>query len=130
MVLLVCCLRSNTIMASVLILYILKTPENLGFSGVFRGYKMVTMTRNRLMMLIQAVILCLTFRKFFKWNSSHCKFLRSEAFKVIVDVRFLAFNLSALETFLHVSRISYSKYRFTQCKIRVSIGNFCHVSFT
>ena len=30
------------------ILYPLKTPENLWFSGVFRGYKMGTLARNGL----------------------------------------------------------------------------------
>ena len=35
-------------LATILILYPLKTPENLWFSGVFRGYKMGTSDRNGL----------------------------------------------------------------------------------
>ena len=35
-------------MVNVPILYSLKTPENLKFSGVFRGYKMETLARNGL----------------------------------------------------------------------------------
>ena len=38
----------NPFLANVPILYPLKTPENLWFSGVFRGYKMGTLARNRL----------------------------------------------------------------------------------
>ena len=38
----------NRFLANVLILYPLKTPENLWFSGVFRGYKMGALARNRL----------------------------------------------------------------------------------
>ena len=33
-------------MANVPILYPLKTPENLWFSGVFRGYKIETLAKN------------------------------------------------------------------------------------
>ena len=40
----------NPYLASVPILYPLKTPENLWFSGVFRGYKMGTLARNGLKM--------------------------------------------------------------------------------
>ena len=38
----------NPSQANVPILYPLKTPENLCFSGIFRGYKMGTLTRNGL----------------------------------------------------------------------------------
>ena len=38
----------NTFLASVLIFYLLKTPENQRFSGVFRGYKLGTLARNGL----------------------------------------------------------------------------------
>ena len=38
----------NTFLANVSILYPLNTPENLWFSGVFRGYKMETLTKNDL----------------------------------------------------------------------------------
>ena len=38
----------NPFLANVPILYHLKTPENLWFSGVFRGYKMGTLARNGL----------------------------------------------------------------------------------
>ena len=38
----------NPFLANVSILYPLKTPENLWFSGVFRGYKMGTLARNGL----------------------------------------------------------------------------------
>ena len=38
----------NPFLASVPILYRLKTPENLWFSGVFRVYKIETVTGNRL----------------------------------------------------------------------------------
>ena len=40
----------NPFLASVPILYPLKTPENLWFSGVFRGYEMGTLARNGLML--------------------------------------------------------------------------------
>ena len=40
--------RFNPFPANVPILYPLKTPENHGFSGVFRGYKMGTLVRNGL----------------------------------------------------------------------------------
>ena len=36
----------NPFLANFPILYSLKTPENLWFSGVFRGYKMGTLARN------------------------------------------------------------------------------------
>ena len=36
----------NPFLANVPILYPLKTPQNQGFSGVFRGYKMGTLARN------------------------------------------------------------------------------------
>ena len=36
----------NLFLANVLILYPLKNPENLRFSGIFRGYKMETLARN------------------------------------------------------------------------------------
>ena len=42
-------LAFNTFLANVSILYPLKTPENLRFSGFFRGYKMRTLARKRLM---------------------------------------------------------------------------------
>ena len=38
----------NPFLAYVPILYPLETPENLWFSGVFRGYKMGTLARNGL----------------------------------------------------------------------------------
>ena len=38
-------------LANVPILYPLKTPENLFFSGAFRGYQMGTLARNGLMKL-------------------------------------------------------------------------------
>ena len=38
----------NPFLANIPILYSLKTPENQSFSGVFRGYKMGTLTENRL----------------------------------------------------------------------------------
>ena len=38
--------RTDPFMANIAILYPLKTPENLWFSGVFRGYKMGTLARN------------------------------------------------------------------------------------
>ena len=38
----------NPFLANVPILYPLKTPENLWFSEVFRGYKMGTLARNGL----------------------------------------------------------------------------------
>ena len=38
----------NPFLAKVPILYPLKTPENLWFSGVFRGYKIGTLARNGL----------------------------------------------------------------------------------
>ena len=39
----------NSVLANVPISYVLKTPENQRFSGVFRGYKMGTLARNGLM---------------------------------------------------------------------------------
>ena len=36
----------NPFLANAPILYLLKTPENLWFSGVLRGYKMGTLARN------------------------------------------------------------------------------------
>ena len=41
-------LNINPFLANVYILYPLKTPENQRFSGVFRGYKIGTLTRNGL----------------------------------------------------------------------------------
>ena len=41
-------LMFNPFLVNVPILYPLKTPENLWFSGVFRGYKMGTLERNGL----------------------------------------------------------------------------------
>ena len=38
--------KDNPFLANVPILYPLKTPENLWFSSVFRGYKMGTLARN------------------------------------------------------------------------------------
>ena len=38
----------NSFLANIPILYPLKTPENLWFSGVFWGYKMGTLARNGL----------------------------------------------------------------------------------
>ena len=38
----------NPFLANVPILYTLKTPENLWFSGVFRGYKTRALARNGL----------------------------------------------------------------------------------
>ena len=42
----------NPYLANVPILHPLKTPENLWFSGVFRGYKMRTLARNGLNVLM------------------------------------------------------------------------------
>ena len=42
----------NPFQANALVLYTLKTPENLWFSGVLRGYKMGTLATNGLMMEI------------------------------------------------------------------------------
>ena len=39
---------NNTLLAYVPIAYPLKTPKNVWFSGLFRGYKMGTLTRNGL----------------------------------------------------------------------------------
>ena len=39
----------NSVLANAPISYVLKTPENLWFSGVFRGYRMGTLARNGLM---------------------------------------------------------------------------------
>ena len=44
-------LRFSQSLANVPILYPLKTPENLDFSGVFRGYKMGTLARNGLIFM-------------------------------------------------------------------------------
>ena len=41
----------NPFLANATLLYPLKTPENLSFSGVFRGYKMRTLARNGLIKL-------------------------------------------------------------------------------
>ena len=41
--------------ARVPILYPLKTPENLSFSGVFRGYKMEALVRNELIKSIKTL---------------------------------------------------------------------------
>ena len=41
-------LQDNPFLANVPILYPLETPENLWFSGVFRGYKMETLAKNGL----------------------------------------------------------------------------------
>ena len=38
----------NLFMANVGILYLLETTENLWFSGIFRGYKIETLTKNGL----------------------------------------------------------------------------------
>ena len=38
----------NVFLANVTILHPLKTPESQRFSGVFRGYKMVTLARKKL----------------------------------------------------------------------------------
>ena len=40
--------KINPFLANVPILYPLKTPENLWFSGVFRGYKIGTLAGNLL----------------------------------------------------------------------------------
>ena len=40
--------RLNPFLANVPILYLLKTPENLWFSVVFRGYQIGILARNRL----------------------------------------------------------------------------------
>ena len=40
----------NPFQANALVLYTLKTPENLWFSGVLKGYKMRTLATNGLMM--------------------------------------------------------------------------------
>ena len=55
----ICCfliwiLSFNSFLASVLILYPLKTSENLGFSGVFRGNEMGTLARNGLMWIFSS----------------------------------------------------------------------------
>ena len=39
---------TNPILSNVTISYPLKTPENLWFSGVFRGYEIGTLARNEL----------------------------------------------------------------------------------
>ena len=44
----------NPFLANVPISYPLKTPENLWFSGVFRGYEMGSLTRNELRIYLQA----------------------------------------------------------------------------
>ena len=44
----------NPFLANVPISYPLKTPENLWFSGVFRGDEMGTLTRNGLRIYLQA----------------------------------------------------------------------------
>ena len=44
----------NPFLANVPISYPLKTPENLWFSGVFRGYEMGTLTRNGLRIYLEA----------------------------------------------------------------------------
>ena len=41
-------LNINLFLANILILCLLKTPENFWFSGVFRGYKMGILARNEL----------------------------------------------------------------------------------
>ena len=46
----------NTFLASVTILYPLKTPENQICSGVFRGYNIGTLARNALIKLYVAVV--------------------------------------------------------------------------
>ena len=43
----------NAFLVNVPILHPLKTPENLRFSGVFRGYEMGTLARNGLKTLIK-----------------------------------------------------------------------------
>ena len=40
--------KLNPFLANVPFFYLLKTPENLWFSGVFRGYKIGTLARNGL----------------------------------------------------------------------------------
>ena len=42
----------NPFLAKALDLYSLKTPENQRFSSVFRGYKLRTLARNRLMKIV------------------------------------------------------------------------------
>ena len=44
-------LQNNPFLANVPILYPLETPENLWFSGVFRGYKMETLAKNGLIQI-------------------------------------------------------------------------------
>ena len=43
----------NTSLANVLILYPLKTPENRNFSDVFRGYRIGTLAKKRLIDLFR-----------------------------------------------------------------------------
>ena len=48
--------RVNLFLANGPILYPLKTPENLWLSGVFRGYKMGTLGRDRLKKRRQSIL--------------------------------------------------------------------------
>ena len=43
----------NSSLTNATILYSLKTLENLWFSGVFRGYKMGTLARNRFLVTLE-----------------------------------------------------------------------------
>ena len=56
-------LVTNTFLANVLILYPLKIPDNLWFSGVFRGYKMGTLARNGLNKIVKTIL------KRYYWSS-------------------------------------------------------------
>ena len=54
----------NPFLTNVPILYPLERPENQRFSGVFRGYKIRTLTRNGLVIALSYVIL--------KWRDDFC----------------------------------------------------------
>ena len=45
----------NPFLVNIHIIYPLKTPKNLWFSGVFRRYKMRALTRNKLKVLVQGI---------------------------------------------------------------------------
>ena len=47
--------RFNQLLANIPTSYPLKTPENVWFSGVFRGYKIGTFARNELQISINLV---------------------------------------------------------------------------
>ena len=69
----------NPFLVDVSISYFLNTPENLRFSGVFRGYKMGTLTRNKL------ISICIMFFKFFDFKQY--KILALSFFEFLFSVR-------------------------------------------